>query len=402
MKRLAFQTTHLLLDFPVGIFWFVVIVTGLATGVGTLITLVGLPILTATFIAARAGAELERLRAEAFLGIEIKRPHRPEPAKGWLSKLLAPFHDPAAWKALLYAGFVLPLRGIFSFVIIVSLVATAGAAATLPFYFWALPHHGVQVNDHSYWNEPWQIAVITLGGLVLGYITVWVIRALAWVDVQFIRGLLGASRRASLERRVDAAVDASATERKRIERDLHDGAQQRLVTLGMDLGLALEKLDSEPAEAKALLADAHTGVKEALAELRNLARGIHPAILTDRGLDAALSALAARAPIPVEVDVELDRRPPASVEAAAYFVVAEGLTNVAKHAQAQRASVDVSRADGRVRVVVADDGRGGAEAVDGGGLAGLAERVASLDGYFAVRERPGGGTMLTVEIPCAS
>ena len=124
---------------------------------------------------------------------------------------------------------------------------------------------------------------------------------------------------------------------------MHHGAQQRLVTLGMDLGLALEKLDSEPAEAKALLTDAHTGVKEALAELRNLARGIHPAILTDRGLDAALSALAARAPIPVDVDVELPERPPASVEAAAYFVVAEGLTNIAKHAQAQRAAVGMTK-----------------------------------------------------------
>ncbi len=361
-----------------------------------------MPILTATFLLVRAGAELEIRRTEAFLGIEVRRPPKTPPVQGWLAKLLAPFRDPASWKALLYHGFVLPLRGIFSFVIVVTLVATAGAAAALPFYFWALPHHGVQVNDHSYWNDPWQIAVMTLAGLVLGYVTIWVIRGLAWVDVQFVRGLLGASRTASLERRVDAAMDASDSERKRIERDLHDGAQQRLVTLGMDLGLALEKLDSEPAEAKALLTDAHTGVKEALAELRNLARGIHPAILTDRGLDAALSALAARAPIPVDVDVELPERPPASVEAAAYFVVAEGLTNIAKHAQAQRAAVGVSQVDGRVRVVVADDGRGGAEAVEGGGLAGLADRVASLDGSFAVSERPGGGTTMIVELPCAS
>jgi signal transduction histidine kinase len=402
MKRLALQTTHLLVDFPVGIFWFVVIVTGLATGLGMLITLVGLPILTATFLLARGGAELERRRAELFLGIEIKRPERPAPVEGWLAKLLAPFRDAANWKELLHVGLVQPVRGVFNFCIVVTLVATAGAAATLPFYFWALPHHGLQVNDHDYWNAPWQIAALTLGGLVLGYITVWVIRGLALVDAIFDRGLLGASRRAALERRVDAAVDASDTERKRIERDLHDGAQQRLVTLGMDLGLALEKLDTEPDAAKALLADAHTGVKEALAELRNLARGIHPAILTDRGLDAALSALAARLPLPVAVDVDLPERPPASVEAAAYFVVAEGLTNIAKHAQAKRASVDVSRVDGRVRVVVADDGRGGAEAVDGGGLAGLAERVASLDGTLAVTDRPEGGTTITVEIPCAS
>ena len=311
MKRLALQTTHLLLDFPLGIFWFVVIVTGISTGLGLLITLIGLPILTVTFLLVRAGAELEIRRTEAFLGIEVRRPPKTPPVQGWLAKLLAPFRDPASWKALLYHGLVLPVRGVFDFVIVVTLVTTSGAAAALPFYFWALPHHGIQINDHSYWNDPWQIALITLAGLVLGYVTVWVIRGLAWVDVQFVRGLLGASRTASLERRVDAAMDASDSERKRIERDLHDGAQQRLVALGMDLGLRRRSSTATRRRPRRCSTDAHEEAKEALAELRDLVRGIHPAVLTDRGLDAALSALAARAPVPVRRRRRVARAPAA-------------------------------------------------------------------------------------------
>jgi signal transduction histidine kinase len=193
----------------------------------------------------------------------------------------------------------------------------------------------------------------------------------------------------------------AATERRRIERDLHDGAQQRLVALAMDLGMAREKLASQPEAARALIDEAHDGAKRALAELRNLARGIHPAVLTDRGLDAAISALAARSPVPVEVDVQLHGRPPAAVESTAYFVVAEALANVAKHAAATHAEVRVIRKDEWLLVEVCDDSVGGADPA-GGGLAGLADRVAAVDGRLAVASPQGGPTVVRAELPCGS
>jgi signal transduction histidine kinase len=200
-----------------------------------------------------------------------------------------------------------------------------------------------------------------------------------------------------------AAVDLAAEDRRRIERDLHDGVQQRLVSLAMDLGRAKEKLDTDPERARELVDGAHEEAKRAITEVRDLARGIHPAVLTDRGLDAALSSLAARSPVPVEVSVDVAERPPASTEAAAYFVVSEALANVAKHAKASKASVTVRRAgDGWLTIQVQDDGVGGARIVEGSGLAGLRDRVGALDGELHLLSPEGGPTVLLVEIPCAS
>jgi signal transduction histidine kinase len=197
-------------------------------------------------------------------------------------------------------------------------------------------------------------------------------------------------------------VDLAAEDRRQIERDLHDGVQQRLVSLAMDLGRAKEKLDTDPESAKELVDEAHEEAKRAITEVRDLARGIHPAVLTDRGLDAALSALAARSTIPVDVQVDVTERPPASVEAAAYFVVSEALTNVVKHANATKASVTVRRSGDRLTVQVQDDGVGGASITDGSGLAGLRDRVGALDGELHLLSPGGGPTVLMVEIPCAS
>ena len=201
-----------------------------------------------------------------------------------------------------------------------------------------------------------------------------------------------------------AAVGAADEERRRIERDLHDGAQQRLVALGVELGTARRKASSDPV-ASAALEHAHREVKETLAELRDLVRGIHPAVLTDRGLDAALSALAARSPVPVRVDVPDPptlSRASTSAQAAAYFVVAEALTNAAKHADASAVSVTATVVGDDLRLVIADDGRGGAAATPGSGLDGLRSRVAALDGTFDLDSPAGAGTRLTVEVPCAS
>jgi signal transduction histidine kinase len=269
-----------------------------------------------------------------------------------------------------------------------------------------MPHNGPRVGTSTYWNQPWQLAIASLVGLLLTLAAPWVIRPFALLDGVLVRSLLGASakdaRIEQLQETRARSVDAAVEERRRIERDLHDGAQQRLVRLGMDLGLALDKFDEDPSGARELVGEAHHEAQRAIVELRDLVRGLHPAVLEDRGLDAALSALAARSPVPVALDVDVPERPPASVEANAYFIVAEGLTNVAKHAGATAARVDVRRSNGLLRIEIADDGRGGADTAAGTGLAGLADRAAAVDGTFSVSSPPGGGTTLVVELPCAS
>ena len=252
------------------------------------------------------------------------------------------------------------------------------------------------------------VTVATAGG---GDAAWWVaFTATALLPLAFLGGLLrshvarlDADLRAHVEElRASRArlVAASDTERRRLERDLHDGAQARLVALAMLLGHARGRAEAHPEEVPALLDEAMTELKRSLAELRELARGIHPAVLTERGLPAALDALAAKVPVPVTVDTDGARRLPAPVAIAAYFAVSEALANVAKYAQATEATVAVRRANGRVTVDVTDDGIGGADPAHGSGLVGLADRVAALDGTFSLTSPPGGGTRLHVELPC--
>ena len=230
-----------------------------------------------------------------------------------------------------------------------------------------------------------------------------------WFDVMLMRALLGPTR-GELERAAaksaeqrDHAVAAATGYRRQIERDLHDGAQARLVSLAVDLGRARRRLEDggSSEEAAELVRSAHEEAKQALAEIRDLARGIHPAVLTDRGLDAALSSLVARSPVPVSLKSELgDRRAPEQVESAAYFVVAEALTNVARHSQAGRAAVSVVRDDGVLVIEVRDDGVGGADNSEGSGLVGLRDRVGALGGTLVVESPPGGPTAITAVLPC--
>ena len=227
------------------------------------------------------------------------------------------------------------------------------------------------------------------------------------LDVRAAGTLLGPSRADELEHRVEqlaktraGAVDAADAERRRLERDLHDGTQQRLVSLAINLGMARAQV-STAEEARQAIADAHEEAKSALAELRDLIRGLHPAVLEDRGLDAALSGVTARMPIPVRLTVDLQRRPAPVIEAVAYFVVSEGLANIVKHAQASQAEVVVSRAGDRLHIIVTDDGVGGADPARGTGLTGLAKRAASVDGTFEIVSPHGGPTLLTVDLPCA-
>ena len=245
-------------------------------------------------------------------------------------------------------------------------------------------------------------------GLSLLLSAPWVIRSLAALDRSVATSLLGgrptvaelSARLTRVEASRAAAVDAGEAERKRIERDLHDGAQQRLVSLAMDLGQAREKLATDPDEAARLVTEAHEEAKRALTDLRDLVRGIHPAILEDRGLDAALSAVVARCPVPVNLSVTLAARPPAAVESTAYFVVSEALVNVARHSRATRASVSIVGSGDRVVVEVTDNGVGGADPVRGTGLTGLRERVEAVGGWLRVISPTGGPTTILVELPC--
>jgi signal transduction histidine kinase len=219
--------------------------------------------------------------------------------------------------------------------------------------------------------------------------------------------LLGPSRAQRLQERVDQLavsrtdlIEAVDAERRRIERDLHDGTQQRLVSLAVNLGLAIATRPDLPSEAREVIAKAHLEAKEAIEELNDLVRGLHPAVLEDRGLDAALSGLAARTPMPVRLRVDLEERVAPTVESVAYFVISEALTNATKHANAMRAEVIVRRVGEVLRVRVTDDGLGGADAA-GTGLTGLAKRVGSLDGAFHISSPVGGPTTITAELPCA-
>ena len=230
-------------------------------------------------------------------------------------------------------------------------------------------------------------------------------RRLAQADLMLGRVLLGPSRSERLEQRVASlaqsradVIAATDAERRRIERDLHDGAQQRLVSLAMNLGMARSAMPDGP--NRDLVAAAHDEAVAALTELREFVRGLHPAVLNDRGLDAAVSGVAARAPVPVRVTVDVEPRCSATIEAVAYFTVSEALTNVAKHASASSAEVTLRRRGGRLTITVTDDGSGGAGVEPGGGLSGLAQRASAVDGTMSVRSPAGGPTIVTVELPC--
>jgi signal transduction histidine kinase len=282
---------------------------------------------------------------------------------------------------------------------------------------WVLASTALPLGVHA-WVElsPRRDALTVVGGvfaLVEAYLvvlwgfagggTLWPVWPALGLAIAFVILALALRQRriAVLETTRAGAVDVQDTELRRIERDLHDGAQARLVALGMSLGMAEQKLTGDPSAAAALVAEARTGVEEALRELRDLARGIHPPVLTDRGLEAALAALTDRSTVPVRVEAELAERPPAAVETAAYFVAAEAIANAGKHAGASHIDVRLARTPGALLVEVSDDGRGGAVAA-GAGLTGLRRRVEALDGILEIVSPLGGGTTLRAELPCAS
>ncbi|WP_328873212.1 sensor domain-containing protein [Streptomyces sp. NBC_00287] len=358
------EIAHLLANLPMALFGFVYVATMLFTGAGLTVTVVGFPLLAAGLMGARQLGKLERARARALLGVRVDEP---SPLRlrgsrnGFFAQLWLMLKDPVGWRTVLYDFIRLPW-GILTFTI----------TLTSLFVLWP----------------------------VLPFIA----RGLTNADRAMVRGLLSPSdelerRIAELESDRGVVVDTAAADLRRIERDLHDGAQARLVALAMGLGLAKEKLLEDPDYAASMIAEAHGEVKLALQELRDLARGIHPAVLTDRGLDAALSSVASRCTVPVKVTVDLGARPAAAIEGIAYFTVSELLQNISKHSAARTASIEVWRSDDRLLLQVWDDGRGGARLDGGTGMRGLADRLGAVDGLFVIDSPQGGPTTVTAELP---
>ncbi|GGZ20234.1 histidine kinase [Streptomyces inusitatus] len=403
---------HLLLGLPISVLFFVLAVVTVSLGAGLLITFLGVPVLAAGLMACRGLGALERGRARALLGLDVDRPEPVRPqGKGVMAWVGAVLKSGVSWRHLLYALLHLPWA-ITSFTVSLTLWVTGWALLAYPLWQWVFPTYvgqpGIQVfgdgrNNNFYLDTSFEIAGASAAGLATVLLSAWLIRGFAQVDRLMISGLLGPSRLATrvveLESDRGVVVDTAAADLRRIERDLHDGAQARLVALAMDLGLAKEKLLEDPEAAAAMVDEAHGEVKLALRELRDLARGIHPAVLTDRGLSAALSAIASRCAVPVTVEVDLAERPAAAIEGIAYFTVSELLQNISKHARASRASVDVWCSDGRLMLQVTDDGRGGADLAAGSGLRGLAERLGAVDGVLAIDSPAGGPTSVTAELP---
>ncbi|NUU20325.1 MAG: sensor histidine kinase [Streptomycetaceae bacterium] len=409
------ETIHLTLNMLVGIIGFVWVVVFTTLGIGlTPLFLMGLPLIGVTIMGCRSWGHFERGRARILMDEEVRKP-RPFKQKtpgftGWVKSACA---DGTGWRAALYLFLMLPW-GIFTFAIATALWSATALTLFYPALqplFRLADQPGAQLwgdgpkspGDDFYVAGPLWVSVTFLIGVLLLFVTPQLIRAVAWVDRAMVRGLLGP---AFLSKQVEeltvsreAAVDTAASDMRRIERDLHDGAQARLVSLAMDLGLAKEKMSEDPESAQRMVTEAHNEVKLALRELRDLARGIHPAVLTDRGLDAALSAVAAKCTVPVTVAVDLPRRPSAPIEQVAYYTVSELLTNVSKHSGATAASVTVRAEGDRLVATITDNGRGGADPTHGTGLAGLVERVRGVDGTLRVDSPQGKGTTATVTLP---
>ncbi|MET8828740.1 sensor domain-containing protein [Streptomyces sp. NPDC004610] len=402
---------YVLLSLPISIALFTYAVTMFALGVGLLVTFLGIPVLAGTLAGSRGLGALERVRARGLLRLEVAAPEplraRKGGAMGWM---WAALKDGASWRALLYSVLQLPWA-VFSFSVALTVWVTGWSLVTYPLWFWVLPVYGGQDGIQLYGDDthqvyldnPFEIAVTGAVGLLFVLAAPWIVRALTTVDRLMVHGLLGPSRLATrvveLESDRGVVVDTAAADLRRIERDLHDGAQARLVNLAMDLGLAKEKLSEDPQAAARMVDEAHGEVKTALQELRDLARGIHPAVLTDRGLDAALSSVASRCAVPVRVDVDLVERPAPAIEGIAYFTVSELLQNISKHSRARSAWVDVWRVENRLMLQVTDDGVGGADSAAGSGLAGLAGRLDAVDGILVVDSPEGGPTRVTAELP---
>jgi signal transduction histidine kinase len=400
VRRAGLDALYLATGLLVSIEAFAVWITGVTLSLSLALMIVGLPVILATFAVFRWIADLERRRAALVLGAPLPDAYRPRRTRSLVTRLIDALRDPQSWKDTLYLA-LLSVVGFTWGIVWVTVWAVVLGSLAMPAWWWSIPA-GVQYGPFVVDN--WILSLCAAGlGLVLMPFALGLQRGLAVSQALLARWLLAPSLAARVEQLTETragAVDAAAAELHRIERDLHDGAQARLVALAMDLGMAEDRFDRDPESARELIGEAREEAKRALAELRDLARGIRPSLLAERGLAHAIDALAGRNPVPTRATVEITREPPAPVENAAWFVVSEALTNTAKHSRATRATVLVAEDEGALRVEVVDDGRGGADPA-GEGLKGLAQRVAALDGSLEVNSPPGGPTVIRAVLPCA-
>ncbi|WP_245974397.1 sensor histidine kinase [Thermomonospora umbrina] len=392
----------------------VAVFCSVVTGISLLMAGIGILVVPMVMLWMRRFTDLHRRLVTEWTGVRIDSPYsperRPSPGpRGWWKTGTRALSDRATWRDLLWllinpvAGGALALlpaamiwNGVFGIMLAAGLWLPTTETGDIQWYMF------VPVSS---WGTAWAAGVVGSMSAIMG---LHVAKPLLLTYGRWCRLLLAPTRKAQLAMRVrhltetrSDAVGAQASELRRIERDLHDGAQARLVAMGMTLGAIEHLLDRDPEKARLLLAEARSNSAKALGELRDLVRGIHPPVLADRGLVDAVRALALDHPMPVEVSSELTERLEAPVETAAYFAVAEILTNAAKHSGARRVWVDVRHERDVLRISVTDDGRGGADPAAGGGLRGVERRVGTFDGVLAVTSPPGGPTIVTLEVPCA-
>ncbi|WP_062077127.1 sensor histidine kinase [Demequina globuliformis] len=376
------------------------------TSISTLIIWVGIPLGVATLWAARGFAVLERWRLSALGEGPVTGTYRSRPEGGsWMRRAFADFRDPQMWRDLLHGIVTFPL-GVVTWSLTLTWVATAVGGVTSGIWARFLPGDD-SIPDVAILEWLNSVAGMTTLGLLFLVTAPWVLTGLARLHLLVGQALLGTNEkrelRAEVQRLKDtsrAAASAEFTSLQRIERDLHDGPQQRLIRLQMDAAAAERAIDTDPHAAREAISQLRIQSAEALAELRALTRGFAPPLLSERGLAAALQSLADRSTVPVQVDCDLDRRPPAAAETALYFAASEALANVAKHSQATRASARITTTGTTLTLTVADDGIGGATTAKGTGLRGLEERLYGAGGTLTVTDGPQGGTVLTAEVPC--
>jgi len=398
-----------------GVLGFVVVVAllafGLTVSASVLGTVVGLLLITLTLRLSRRLGSLHRRLSNRLLGQHVEAPQRFQPGTGVLGRLDRRLRDRAAWRGIWYSLVKLPV----AFAQFYALVLVVCGLIDLSYpVVWVLYRHGNPAplrmlqplpfggspSIHS-WVGSYFAALVGVVCVVAG---TWLARGINAGDRVLVRNLLGptsmAERVSELERTRTLAVEDSAAALRRVERDLHDGAQMRLAALAMNLGMAREKLDDQDdATVRELIDAAHRNAVDALADLRDLARGIHPPVL-DNGLASALESLAASSAIPASVTADLGQRPAPAIETIAYFCAAELIANATKHSYANQITIKIStERAGVLRLEVADDGVGGADAARGSGLAGLVQRVSTVDGRVDLSSPPGGPTLVTVVLP---
>jgi signal transduction histidine kinase len=415
LRQLGVDTGYLLSMFFIALPSFIIGVVGTVLGFGTAIIWIGVPIAAATLFAMRGMAAAGRSMLPAVLRRELPRPRYRQAAENasGLRRFLTVLTDGQSWLNVLWAVAVLPIA-IAGFAIAIVWWAVTIATVSWPLWGWIIiaatgqSEQGLEIAARWLgWGDSYlaMSALTLIAGAVMVLTIVPVLRGMALAEALVGKGMLTSisglhERIDQLEESRDAATSAEADALRRIERDIHDGPQQRLVGLGMELSRVKRQLATNPEAAQETLEAAIAQTRETIDELRSLSRGIAPPILTDRGLAAALAALAARSLVPVELETNLNGRYRAAVESTVYFVTAECLTNVAKHSQATKATVSVEDWGDRLVLSVGDNGIGGAHVSKGHGLSGLTDRVKAVEGQWTIDSPDGGPTVIVVEVPC--